>query len=220
MEAYQIKNNYRYLIYKNGDTGEHYLIDSFEYWWITILFPFLVWHLPYKAYSLTEEECSKFKIKKRTEVSSFGVAGVSMMMSPMIVEWMDNSLHIPNIINNAELFHMLILIGLVILCPIICLKCNTLNFDFKHEYLYIKIRPKSIVRFLLGHLMYFMFLMFPGMVFTLPYIGDQNCLLNLLFLLFSMLCIFIYIEISYFYMENNGPYTYKFKEMTDESTSN
>lgn len=66
MKIHRIKSNYRYIIYEIKN--DYYLVDLYDYWWLTILFSFSGWFLYHKAYLLSEEEYLKFEFKKKRKL--------------------------------------------------------------------------------------------------------------------------------------------------------
>ena len=125
MEVYRIKHNYRYIIYKIRN--DYCLVDLYDHWWLTILFPFLGWFLYHKAYLLDNDDLQKFNMISKRKLSSLSVGGISLLIAPLIVSLWDYAVYISNIMNNDKLLHALILVIFTLFCIHIYI-CDAINW--------------------------------------------------------------------------------------------
>lgn len=211
MKINRIKSNYRYIIYEI--TGKYYLVDFYDKWWITILFPFLGWFLYHKAYLLSKEEYLKFEFKKKKKVAPLAIGGISLIVSPMIVSMFENSTYIQVSSFNKVGIHTLLVIVIILVSIIVYMKCNRLDTEGL-SMVKIRIFPETITSYLKGGIVMVMlpFLMF----FLWGAQFDDVFVLNLAFLVFVLLGTLLLINLFYNYMENIGPYDYQFKNKEEQ----
>lgn len=212
MKIHRIKHNYRYIIYEIKD--DYYLVDLYDHWWLTILFPFLGWFLYHKAYPLTKEEFKDYCVTNKKKISPLSVGGISLIVASLIVSLWDYSVYIPNIISNEKLLHALILVIFTLFFLYVYMKFNGTETGKYSDRALIKIFPCSFVTYLSGFMAYLAMLILPLCIFIMPFYSEASgykYLLQIPFLLFSLISILMIMNMGYSYMENMGPYDYQFK---------
>lgn len=207
MKIHRIKLNYRYITYEINN--DYYLVDLYDQWWLTILFPFLGWFLYHKAYPLTKEEFEELNIKDKKNISPLSVGGISLIIAPLIVAILKYPLYIYNFNINGKVIHLTIIFILSILLIYVYIKSN--HIEMNKKVLYVKIYPFQTEAYVKGIMAYVLFIFFGYGVFYFP-LQSANFLLNIPFTIFSAFTILYIVYIGYVYMENMGPYDYKFEE--------
>lgn len=209
MKIHRIKYNWRYLIYEIKN--DYYLVDTYDHGWVVMLFPFLGWFLYHKAYLITEDDF--LKINKKINLWLLG--GVLLIISPIIVSLLDIRIYFPNVIHNKKISHILLSILIIIMCKYIYLKFNRIDEIHNKRFMYMKIHPFSLLKIIAGFIAYIVILIIPYGIFTLPFCaqkaGNYIYLLNVSYLMFSFICIIVFMSAVYSYMGNMGPYDYEFK---------